>query len=423
MRKHFNILALVMILCLAFMLPANAIKIAPYSQPLHDIMHWDVTSAKLIIMNPENESMTVSWPSTVDLWNYNGNSWTYDLPSGDKFAFSKRVDVNIATTEGAGSTIRGISLTDTVGAAGGIHEGLRSHVTTAYATGSWINAVVGVLSFTGGTGSASGGMAAPICSELNMQAAASSGGSYYSVHSYISVPTAAELIDSTAFNYAFEKYEVSDNASSDFNLYGLLWHLVGLEDVTTKVWYDNTLKIQIDTTKWYIPLSSAEGSYTSAYPVNLTSTGGYTAPPFRVQRTFVTADFDQTYHAAARVTLDLTNDVVAAKYASAFNVRIIGAGDVAATGQLYGLWVDSAGTAGAIGGTFHMARFSVQAGAAIPTSYLQFQTADPGVTYAFAFDNNYGVGPCTAGGTGSSYTIAVLTPDGDPGYIRVFDAR
>jgi len=163
----------------------------------------------------------------------------------------------------------------------------------------------------------------------------------------------------------------------------------------------------------------------------ITSTGDYTSPPFVVTRTFVTADFDQTYHAAARVNLDLTNDVPAAKYASALNVRIIGASDVASTGQLYGLWVDSAGTAAAIGGTFYMARYSVQAGAAIPTAYMQFQTADPGVTYAFAFVNNAAIPPCTSGGsdctasgaTDPTYTIAVQTPDGAAGYIRVWAAK
>jgi len=237
-------------------------------------MHWDAKSAKLIIQNPENENQTVSWPSTVDLWNYNGNSWTYDLPTGDKFAFSKRIDVNIATTEGAGSTVRGISVTDTVGAANAIHEGIISHVTSAYMTGSWCNAVVGAITYSA-TGSAGGGMAAPICSELNMQPAASSGGSYYNYHSYFSVPTDAELIDSTAFNYAFERYELADNASYDFGLYGLLWHVVGLYDHSGKVWYDNTLKIQIDTTKWWIPLSEAEGSYTTSYPISSTSTIKY----------------------------------------------------------------------------------------------------------------------------------------------------
>lgn len=171
-----------------------------------------------------------------------------------------------------------------------------------------------------------------------------------------------------------------------------------------------------------VTLTHSTGVLAITPKLTVTGTGDYTSPAFSVTRTFVTSDFDQTYHAAARVNLDLTNDVPVAKYASAFNIRIIGAADVASGGQLYGLWVDSAGTAAAIGGDFYMARYSVQAGAAIPTAYMQFQTADPGVTYAFAFVNNDGVGPCKAGGTGSTYTIAVRTPDGNPGYIRVFAA-
>ena len=135
MRKSLIALTLVMALIMAFAIPGAAIKIAPYANPLHDIMYWNAASAKLIIQNPEGESLTTSWPATVDLWNYNGNSWTFDLPTGDNFAFSKRVDFNIATTEGAGSTVRGISLTDTVGAALAIHEGIRSHITSAYMTG------------------------------------------------------------------------------------------------------------------------------------------------------------------------------------------------------------------------------------------------------------------------------------------------
>ena len=274
MRKSFIILGIVMALLIAFTMPALGVKIAPYSQPLHDIMHWDAKSNKLIIMNPENETLTVTWPATVDLWNYDGNVWTFDLPTGDVFAFSKRVNLNTSTTEGAGSTVRSESITHTVGAAGGIHEALHVTLATEFATGSWANAIVGVLDY-GALGSSSGGLGAAFCAEVNMAPIASPGGSYYNVHSYFSVPTAAVLIDSTAFNYAFERYELADNASYDFGLYGLLWHIVGLYDHSGKVWYDNTLKIQIDTTKWWIPLSEAEGSYTTQYPI--VSTCGDTA--------------------------------------------------------------------------------------------------------------------------------------------------
>jgi len=259
MRKSFIILGIVMALLLAFAMPGMAIKIAPYSQPLHDIMHWDAASQKLIINNPEGESQTVSWLSTVDLWNYNGNSWTYDLPDGDKFAFSKRVDFNIATTEGAGSTVRGISLTDTVGAALAIHEGIYSHVTSAYMTGSWTNAVVGVITYSA-TGSAGGGMAASFCGELNMQPAASSGGSYYPYHSYFNFPTSTVLIDSTAFNYAFEKYEAAGGAVVQFDLYGDFWHIVGLTPADGYILSEGytTLRCLVDVYDKYLVLSRIE---------------------------------------------------------------------------------------------------------------------------------------------------------------------
>ena len=157
--------------------------------------------------------------------------------------------------------------------------------------------------------------------------------------------------------------------------------------------------------------------------LDVTSIGAYVRPALTVTRTFVTADFASTYHAVSRVTLSLTNDVPNAKYASALNVRVTGAADVASGGTLYGLWVDSDGTAAAIGGTFYMARFSVQANAARPTAYLQFGTADPGVTYAFSFSNNIAVPPCIADtgtpGANAIYKIAVDC-NGTPGYLAVY---
>lgn len=242
---------------------------------------------------------------------------------------------------------------------------------------------------------------------------------------------------------AFFYLGTNGTARSDFDTYGdFLILSSNLTAGTGKMVGAGTSTFRIGTgalgaTKRYIPLSTAGDSFTSAYPVvlsyagvaleltggakaTITSTGDYTSPPFVVTRTFVTSDFDQTYHAAARVNLDLTNDVPSGKYASALNVRIIGASDVASTGQLYGLWVDSAGTGAAAGGEFYMGRFSVQSGASIPTAYMEFQSADPGVTYLFAFSSANA--PCVAGGTGTTYTIAVRTPDNAVGYIRVFAA-
>jgi len=339
-----------------------------------------------------------------------------------------------------------VYISATMSGTGGLGRALEAVLNVTGKLGSYGNALKGYINLTTGTGTS--GLASAVCAEMKMPAGTALG-TFGVLEIELVAPasgwTAGQGTGTNCISWIYA--QVSGTKMTEFNEYGYLFNLQGLTSSTTDLLYNNTLKCAIGSTKWYLPLSSAEGSYTSAYPIALnysgvalaltggakatiTSTGDYTSPPFVVTRTFVTADFDQTYHAAARVNLDLTNDVPAAKYASALNIRIIGAGDVAATGQLYGLWVDSAGTAAAIGGTFHMARFSVQAGAAIPTSYLQFQTADPGVTYAFAFVNNNAIPPCTAGGTDCTasgatdptYTIAVQTPDGNPGYIRVFAA-
>lgn len=105
MKKSFIILGVVMALLMVFAIPALGVKIAPYSQPQHDIVHWDAKSARLIIQNPEGEGLTVSWPADVDLINYNGSTWTWDLPDGDEFAFLKTVNVVLAEGIGVHSIV------------------------------------------------------------------------------------------------------------------------------------------------------------------------------------------------------------------------------------------------------------------------------------------------------------------------------
>jgi len=99
MKQLFKtIFILALILC--FTIPAFAIKILPYNVPLQDLMRWDKYSATLKLSNPEGETLTISWPTTVDLWNYDGDTWTFNLPSGDTFAFSKAITgtVNLSET-------------------------------------------------------------------------------------------------------------------------------------------------------------------------------------------------------------------------------------------------------------------------------------------------------------------------------------
>ena len=100
-----TIFILALILC--FAVPAFAIKILPYNVPLQDLMRWDKYGTTLILSNPEGETLSVAWASTVDFWNYDGSTWTFDLPSGDTFKYSKVVDLY------AGMKLAGTAITST----------------------------------------------------------------------------------------------------------------------------------------------------------------------------------------------------------------------------------------------------------------------------------------------------------------------
>jgi len=117
MKQLFKtIFILALVLC--FTIPAFAIKILPYNVPLQDLMRWDKYSATLKLSNPEGETATVSWPTTVDLWNYDGDTWTFDLPDGDTFVFGKGVlvggtlelvDNSITVTNASGICVHAVA--------------------------------------------------------------------------------------------------------------------------------------------------------------------------------------------------------------------------------------------------------------------------------------------------------------------------
>ncbi len=92
MKKLLKVM-FILALVLCFAVPVFAIKILPYNVPLQDLMRWDKYGATLRLSNPEGENLTVAWPTTVDLWNYDGSTWTFNLPSGDTFAFGKGIGI------------------------------------------------------------------------------------------------------------------------------------------------------------------------------------------------------------------------------------------------------------------------------------------------------------------------------------------
>jgi len=91
--KRLGMIAFILAMVLCFVMPASAIKIFPYNMPLQDIVTWDRFDETLQINNPENEAMSAAWPEDVDLWNYDGDFWKYNLPDGDEFLFQIGVNV------------------------------------------------------------------------------------------------------------------------------------------------------------------------------------------------------------------------------------------------------------------------------------------------------------------------------------------
>ncbi|GAG95222.1 unnamed protein product, partial [marine sediment metagenome] len=219
--KRLLKITFILALILCFAMPASAIKILPYSMPLQDIMRWDKYEATLKLSNPEGEAISVAWPSTVDLWNYDGTTWTFDLPTGNKFAFSKETHVN-TSYDGIGGTDRSVVITQTITTGGAaISEALRVEIVTPVQTGSWADAIVGVINY-GTDGDAGGGMAAAVCGEIGFpdRDVHTLGGNYYCFDAEMNIPTNAVLNNSTSYFPAFMRFGLWGGGADEFDDHG-----------------------------------------------------------------------------------------------------------------------------------------------------------------------------------------------------------
>lgn len=263
MKKLIGILALVTILCLTLILPALAVKIAPYSQPLHDIMHWDAKSQRLIIMNPENENLTVSWLSTVDLWNYDSALWTWDLPDGDEFAFDKIVNVNLTSGLVAAGAVRSVVISQTLTAdcpPPAYHEVLNVTLYSQYQTGNWANAIMARIIYAP-DGDARAGMAAVIASEMYLTDGPTEGGSYYNYESTMVAPTSWAGALPTSQVVGFEHYVMAGAGFGDLDDKANLFHLEGVSTLSQGLFFlsditissaDGLLKINVEGVEYYM---------------------------------------------------------------------------------------------------------------------------------------------------------------------------
>ncbi|MBC8180488.1 hypothetical protein H8E88_05120 [candidate division KSB1 bacterium] len=213
------------------------------------------------------------------LWSFDQNRehrylWYGDFDFYNKsFADLTTFALSSAATSG---TVRTVTITQThTGDGAAILEPLRVDINSAVQTGSWANAIVGAINYSGATGDAGGGLAAAMCSEVTLPAISSPAGSYYAHDFEFNAQASYVANTGSAFNVAYLRFGLYGDATAKASFEDEAYFMrvtSEFTDATGNMWYDNTLRIQIETTDWYIPLSSAEGSYTSAYPVVITNT-------------------------------------------------------------------------------------------------------------------------------------------------------
>ena len=200
--------------------------------------------------------------------------WYGDFDFYNKsFADLTTFALSSAATSG---TVRTVTITQThTGDGAAILEPLRVDINSAVQTGSWANAIVGAINYSGAAGDAGGGLAAAMCSEVTLPAISSPAGSYFAHDFEFNAQASYVANTGSAFNVAYLRFGLYGNATA-INSFEDESYFMRIDDAFTdasgNMWYDNTLRIQIETTDWYIPLSSAEGSYTSAHPFVLTGT-------------------------------------------------------------------------------------------------------------------------------------------------------
>ncbi len=135
-----------------------------------------------------------------------------------------------------------------------------------------------------------------------------------------------------------------------------------------------------------------------------------------------------TYNDLVGINLTVSTDLTTGTYTDILYIGHYGSSNVDSGAQYYPLWIDLNGS-GTNSGTMYMAKFSRQSGALIPNTYIQFQTASPGIEHLFWLTGD--VAPWAAGGSDCSAssstdprgTIAVREPDGTTVYIRCWDAK
>ena len=150
---------------------------------------------------------------------------------------------------------------------GGYGGRARFHTYTNVALTTNVMAIKALLEF-GESGNVSG-LAAGLCTEVDF-GAATTGGTFAGLENELVFPSGATC---PSLHTAFFYLGATGDGVATFNTNGVLFELEGLTGASGKILYNNTLRCNVGGTTWYLPMSSAEGSYTTAYPVSLSYNG------------------------------------------------------------------------------------------------------------------------------------------------------
>jgi len=153
-------------------------------------------------------------------------------------------------------------------------EALRVNVSSAVQTGSWTNAIVARIAYSGATGDAGGGLAAALCAEVVLPAITGPAGSYFAVDLEFDAQASYVANAGTGYPTAYIRFGLYGNGSAIASFEDDAYFMQMSTDFSSasgNMWYNNTLRVQLETTDFFIALSDAEGEYSSAYMIDISN--------------------------------------------------------------------------------------------------------------------------------------------------------
>jgi len=206
---------------------------------------------------------------------------------------------------------------------------------------------------------------------------------------------------------------------------------------TGKIFYNNTLRIRVNSADQYIALSSAESSYTTAYPIvstcvsdGMTITAGTLAVDGRIAKFSGTSATPAMSDGYGAVEIDTTVSGTATGWFSALSswVNITGDGAIGANfvcAQQNGIYADAGANTGSIV-IFGMRAQAMLTDAPTVLAPFSINTSNRAITALFEMSSNPDVGyVANAGETGLKVGDVPLFCDnnGQQYFVRIYSAR